>query len=270
MAARISILMGVHNCESTLDESIRAILAQTLQDWEFIICDDASSDKTWGILQTYRNAYPQKFILLQNETNLGLPKTLNRCAAVASGELLARMDGDDTCPPDRFEKECAFLDTHPEFAIVSCDMANFDKDGTWGLSVYPTEPQPKDFVHGTVHCHAGCMMRAAALRAVGGYTEDPQYRRGQDYELWTRMYAAGYRGYNIHEPLYEMRDDRNAAARRTFKYRIGEAKIRINAIRTLGLPFWMNIYALRPILLGLTPQWLYEILHRSKLERALK
>lgn len=68
---------------------------------------------------------------------------------------------------------------------------------------------------------------------VGGYTVDKKLLRVEDYDLWVKMYALRYRGMNLSEPLYAMRDDRNAYARRKFKYRINEFHVRIKAAKML-------------------------------------
>lgn len=263
----ISVLMGVLNCESTLDESIRSVLSQTESRWELIVCDDGSTDGTADVIRAWAEKYPGQIIFLQNDRNYGLSHTLNRCLEQARGEYIARMDGDDRCAADRFAKELASLEANPEIAIVSTDMECFDENGTWGLRQYPTDPQPADLVHGTPFCHAACMARTAAIREVGGYSEAEDRARVEDYDLWVRMYAKGYRGHNIHEPLYAMRDDRDAAGRRLWKYRVNEARVRLEAVRLLGLPKSKAVCALRPLLLGLLPMGVYRFLHNRKLRK---
>ena len=80
------------------------------------------------------------------------------------------------------------------------------------------------------------------------------------------MYQAGYRGKNIHIPLYQMRDDRNAYSRRKFRYRVNEAYVKMVAVKKLKLPVTGYIYVLRPILVGLLPPVVYDILHKRKLK----
>ena len=270
MSARISILMGIYNCGDTLSEAIECILAQTVNDWQLILCDDGSSDNTYQIAKKYAQHYPEKIVLLQNEKNMGLNFTLNHCLSHATGEFIARMDGDDLCSPERFEKELRALTENPQMAVVSTEMTYFDESGTWGCSHAIPMPQNTDFVRGTPFCHAPCMARRDAINSVGGYTDDPKYLRVEDYDLWVKLYAAGYRGMNLQEPLYQMRDDRNAYARRKFKYRINEARVALKAIRLLKLPKKNCIYALRPILVGMLPKWVYDRLHKKRLKASEK
>ncbi len=262
---KISVIMGIYNCADTLGEAIDCILAQTVTDWELILCDDGSTDDTFAVANEYRERYPDKIVLLQNERNLGLNATLNHCLEQARGEYIARMDGDDVCDPARFEKELAVLEEEPEIAIVSSDMAHFDESGTWGRIAHPTYPVPSDFLAETPFCHAPCMVRREAYEAVGGYSVDDKLLRVEDYHLWIKMYKAGYKGKNIHEILYKMRDDRNAYTRRKFRFRVNEARVKSLVVREFHLPITGYVHALRPILVGLMPNFVYDMLHKRRL-----
>lgn len=262
---KISVIMGIYNCAATLPEAIDCILAQSFPDWELILCDDGSADETLQVAGKYSGAYPGKIIVLQNETNIGLNQTLNRCLEVAKGEYIARMDGDDRCSPNRFEIELAALEAEPEIAIVSTDMEFFDESGVWGAISHPDYPQAQDFAHGSPFCHAPCMVRREAYGAVGGYSVGKRLLRVEDYHLWLKMYAAGFRGKNIHQPLYQMRDDRSAYRRRKFCYRVNEAYVKALSVKKLKLPVWNYVYVLRPILVGVLPGWLYDKLHKHRL-----
>lgn len=263
--ALISVIMGVYNCASTVEEAIDSVLNQTVTDWEFIICDDGSSDNTYDVVQQYAQRCPEKFILLKNDRNMGLNATLNRCLEHVNGKYIARMDGDDTCDPTRFAVELKVLEMEPEIAIVSTDMACFDEGGVWGHMTHPLMPTKRDFLYGTPFCHAPCMVRREAYEAVAGYSEGPRFERVEDYHLWFKMYKAGFVGKNLRVALYYMRDDRNANKRRKFSHRVNEAYIRVLAIREFKLPLWTYVFALRPILVGLLPMKLYDVLHKLHL-----
>lgn len=262
---KISVIMGIYNCAATLAEAIECIFAQTFSDWELILCDDGSTDKTLKIARSYADIHPDRIILLRNETNQGLNKTLNLCLAKAKGEYIARMDGDDHCSPNRFEIELAALEAEPEIAFVSTDMTFFDESGVWGQISHPDYPCAQDFIHGSPFCHAPCMVRKKAYDSVGGYSVEKRLLRVEDYHLWLKMYCAGYRGKNIHQPLYQMRDDRNAYGRRKFRFRVNEAYVKALSVRKLNLPAWNYVYVLRPILVGMLPGWLYNKLHKHRL-----
>ncbi|MBQ5951120.1 MAG: glycosyltransferase [Lachnospiraceae bacterium] len=263
----VSVIMGVYNCAETVAEAAACIFAQTYENWELILCDDGSKDGTFAAICALREQCPEKVKVLKNDSNQGLNRTLNQCLAEARGDLIARMDGDDVCSPERFRKEVDALLADEKIDIVSTDMNFFDEGGTWGLIQHPTEPVFRDFMKRSPFCHAPCMVKKRAYDAVGGYSEDPKTLRIEDYDLWVRMYAAGFRGRNLHEALYAMRDDRNAYARRKFRYRLNEARALLKARKLFRLPVWMSVYVARPILVGLLPRFLYDFLHKMKLRR---
>lgn len=265
---RISVLMGIFNCAKTLPQALDCLINQTCADWKCIMCDDGSSDDTYSVAQTYVEKYPEKFILIKNETNQGLNITLNNCLALADTEYVARMDGDDVCDSTRFEKEIKFLDEHKKYSIVSSNMNLYDKDGIFAMAKYPQIPKNKHFLKYSPFCHAGCMVRTEHMKSVGGYAVDDKRLRVEDYDLWVRMYEKGYRGFNIQEPLYSMLDDRSAQRRRKFKFRVNEARVKAYAVKSLNLPFYSYIHCLKPIIIGLLPSSAYKILHRSTKKKA--
>ena len=258
----ISVIMGIYNCADTLREAVGCLQAQTVSDWELLLRDDGSTDRTAEVAAELA-ASDARIRLLRNERNLGLPKTLNRCAKEAKGAYLARMDGDDRCAPTRFEKELAVL-REGKFAVVSCGMSFFDEGGTWGEKQYIEYPQKTDFAGNSPFCHAGAMMRKDAFDAVGGYSEAPDRLRVEDFDLWFRLYQAGYVGCNLQETLYAMRDDRAAISRKQFRYRVNEFHLKKQIAQTFHLEGKARLLAYRPLLLGLCPAFLYRILHRAK------
>lgn len=272
---KISVIMGIYNCQDTLAEAIDSLLAQTFQDFELIMCDDGSSDNSKKIAEDYCNRFPDRFVLLENVENLGLNKTLNNCLKVATGEYVARMDGDDISLPDRFEKEVNFLDSHKEYAIVSTPMIFFDENGDWGSSKSIEIPQIKDFVfHTPFHCHAPCMIRREAYCAVNGYTEDKRLLRFEDCNLWFKLYGAGYRGYNIQEPLYKMRDDKNAYKRRKASVRLRGTYVKWTGFRIVKMPLkyypFLIVEFMKNLAIAIMPEKLYNKLRRSNKETVNK
>ncbi|MBQ4120190.1 MAG: glycosyltransferase [Clostridia bacterium] len=265
--AKISIIMGIYNCADTLAEAIDSILAQTYPHWKLIMCDDGSADDTYEIAKQYAEKYPEKIIVIKNEKNKGLNYTLNHCLKYADTEYIARMDGDDISLPQRFEKEIEFLENNPQYSIVSCPMIYFDETGDFRTGKVSGEPNINNIAKGTPFCHAPCLVKAETYHAVNGYAVDDKRLRVEDWDLWVRMYEKGYRGYNLSEPLYKMRDDRNAYSRRKFKYRINEARVTASAIKKLKLSKKYYIWMLRPIIVGLLPKSIYTFLHKRKLSK---
>lgn len=271
---KISILMGIYNCASTLNEAIDSIINQTYTNWEFIICDDGSTDNSYNIAKTYEKSDP-RFKVIKNKENRGLNATLNRCLKLADGEYIARMDGDDLSDPTRFQKEVEILNNHPEYAIVSTHMTTFDEGGEWGCIRTLEKPQTHDFpTHVPMFCHAPCMIRRSAFIDVKGYTEDKRLLRVEDYHLWYKFYAKGYRGYNIQEALYKMRDDRNALHRRTVQARINGIYAIFVGFKMVNIPKWMYIYAIKNAIIEMIkiviPDPIYESIHKNKLRNERK
>lgn len=272
MSIKISIIMGIYNCADTLSEAIDSILMQTEQNWELIMCDDGSKDTTFEVAQTYANKYPGKIKVIRNEHNIGLNATLNHCLEHATGEYIARMDGDDISLPMRFEKELRFLEEHPEFSVVSTPMVMFDENGNWGCTTVIERPQINDFcLHSPFFCHAASMIRMDVIKSVGGYTEDSRFLRVEDCNLWFKVYAAGYRGANIDIPLYKMRDDRNATGRRNTQARVNGCYVMFDGFRRLNMPWYKYYYVIRNAVIELIkcliPPLLYEKMHRRNYRR---
>lgn len=260
---RISVLMGIYNCAPTLAEALDSLYAQTYQDFKIILCDDGSKDNTYEIAKEYADKH-DNIVLVKNEKNMGLNYTLNHCLEYADTEYCARMDGDDISLPARFEKEIKFLDEHLEYAVVSAPMIYFDEHGDFRVGKGKGEVQKKDFIHGSPVCHAPCMARTAAFKAVGGYSVDKKLLRLEDYHLWFKIFTSEYKLYMLNEPLYKMRDDRNAVARRNWMNRRNEAYVKHIGYKMIGLPWWTQIYAIVPIIKYLMPKFVYNYFHYRK------
>ncbi|MEG0643127.1 MAG: glycosyltransferase [Clostridia bacterium] len=262
---KISVIMGIFNCDKYLKESIESLLSQTYSNFEIIMCDDGSTDDTYKIANEFVNKYPNKIKLLKNDKNMGLNYTLNLCLKEAEGTYIARQDGDDISLPNRLKKEVEILDSNEQYSLVSTNMIFFDESGDWGQSHVKELPSKYDFVKSTPFCHAPCMIRKSVFNDVGGYTVEKELLRVEDLHLWFKIYEKGYIGYNIQQALYKMRDDRDAYKRRKFKYRINEARVKFKGFKSLNIPFKYYIFILRPIIVGLLPRFIYDIVHRRNL-----
>lgn len=259
----ISVIMGIYNCATTLQTALDSLYGQTFQDFEIILCDDGSTDGTLLIAEENRKKH-SNIILLKNGNNRGLNYTLNRCLEHVKGKYIARMDGDDISLPMRFEKEYNFLESHPEYAIVSTAMIHFDEMGDFKEGNPKEYPQERDLIKGTPFAHAPCMVRKDAYSAVNGYSVSKWLLRVEDYHLWVKMYAKGYRGYNFKESLYKMRDDRQAFARRKYRYRLNEAYVKYLTIKMCHLPWYYIVYMLKPLIVGLLPKAVYDYFRKRQ------
>lgn len=257
----VSVIMGIYNCAGTLEKAVKCIQNQTYDYWELIMCDDCSSDNTYEVACNIAKK-DSRIIVLKNSRNLTLAPTLNKCIKESNGEYIARMDGDDTCSFDRLSKEVDFLVNHPEFAIVSCNMSLSNKYGVFRVIKYKEEPILEDFITGNFHCHAACMVRADVINAVGGYSESNKHRRVEDYELWVRMYKAGYKGYNLQETLYDMYDAESAMKRRSFSNRVNESRVIFKACRAAKSIKYYRVAL--PLIKWLVPSSVYKNTHMKQ------
>ena len=202
----VSVVMAAHNEAEYIGEAINSILNQTYSDFEFIIIDDGSTDQTIDIIESFDDG---RLYLLQNDTNRGLPASLNRGIKFADGKYIARMDADDRSTPKRLEKQVKVLEQHQDVHVVSCWKGMIDKNGkNLGVrrinnDVDWTEKWFRS--HGPKIAHPSVMIRKRSLEGVGGYREE--YIYAQDLDLWIRM-ANTYNSnfvYVIQEQLFQLR-----------------------------------------------------------------
>ena len=263
---KVSVIMGTYNCKNfdLLEKSVDSVLDQEFEDFELIICDDGSENDTL----LYLNRLKQKdnrIKIISYKENRGLSYALNTCLNEAQGQYIARQDDDDISKVGRLRREVEFLDNHPEFAMVGTEAEIFDNDGIWGdykLEEYPTR---NSFYWNSPFIHPTIMMRKNVYTELGGYRVAKETRRCEDLDLFMKMYAAGYKGYNIQEKLYmyRMENDPNIKYRK-MKYRIDEAVVKFKGYRAmgnllLGLPF-----VIKPILIGLMPQRLLYLIKKKQ------
>lgn len=241
----VSIIMGAYNAASTIRAALDSILAQTFTDWEFIICDDSSSDDTLQICREYAAAHPGRFRVLTNERNMKLPATLNRCLSVARGKLIARMDADDLSTPARLALQVAFLESRPDVDLVGSSMQRFDRSGLGSLVVPVERPDRNTLRRRVPFCHATILARREVYEEIGGYNESTRTSRGQDVDLWFNFYRLEMVGFNLLEPLYMVREDAAAIRRRTATVRWNSFLTMVNGYRMLGYPIHWYV---RPVL----------------------
>ena len=261
----VSVIMGIYNCENTLSKAIDSILAQTYENWELIMCDDGSSDGTFELAEKFRQKYPEKIILIRNEQNQGLNITLNNCLKQARGEFVARQDADDWSLPDRFEKEISYLKSHPDFSFVGTAM--IVNDGQSNIAVRKVSglyPDKYGFMKSNQFHHATVIIKTDVIKSVDGYSVDKRLLRVEDYNLWTKLYAKGFKGCNMEEALYVVLEDEATYSRRTFSNRINEAYSKKLAIEMLELPKYNYVYVIYSLAKGFVPQFLYRYIHKKK------
>ncbi|MGO9775467.1 MAG: glycosyltransferase family 2 protein [Terracidiphilus sp.] len=192
---QISVIMPVYNEERFLVEAIVSILAQTWRDFELIILDDGSQDRTREIAQSY--ALRDARVRVVSHPNMGVAATLNRGFALAANEWVAVMHADDVMMPNRLERQLAFLDAHPELDVASSWIKHINSEGriiARGESPLITHQA----VQALYQCnelvgfsHPAAILRKSAVLSAGGYR--PQFRVNEDIDLWNRLLEHGYK-----------------------------------------------------------------------------
>ena len=166
----LSVITGAYNVADCkyLDRSVMSVLEQTFSDFEFILCDDGSTDGTYEILKKYADS-DKRIKLIRNEKNLGLVKTLNKCLAIAEGRYIARHDCDDYNDITRFEKQVKYLDSNPEVSVLGTAAYLFDENGVWEKDTMPRVIKNTDFLFNNPYKHGSVVFRREALLKAGGY-----------------------------------------------------------------------------------------------------
>ncbi len=264
----VSIIMGIYKMakkDIIVKLAIDSILNQTYRDFEFIICDDGSNDGTYELVKNLTKK-DKRVVLIKNDKNRGLAFSLNHCISIAKGKYIARMDADDISVLNRLEKEIRFLENHKEYAVVGCNMFYMNEKGIWGKRILAEKPNKKSFLFTSPFAHPTIVMRKEVLKKLNGYRVEKITRRLEDYDLFMRLYAKGYKGYNIQEFLYQFREDTDAFKRRAYKYRWDEVKIRYRGFKELNLLPKGFIYVIKPLIIGLIPQRYLSILRNLRKE----
>lgn len=258
---KISIIMGIYNCAKTLSVAIDSILNQSYTNWQLIMCDDSSTDGTYNIAKSYQEKYPDKIILIRNDVNRRLAYSLNQCLKYADGEFIARMDGDDISLPNRFEVQINYLKNHPEYDLVGCTMQRFnDKSGLADIVYSVDSPDYYTLKNKIPFHHATILVRRNVYDTLSGYTVCKRTNRSQDYDLWFRFFYVGFKGQNLQEVLYLVREDISAIRRRTFKTRFNTLKTTWYGYKLLGYPkSWLIKPTLEVFIKSLVPHKFIEV-----------
>jgi glycosyltransferase involved in cell wall biosynthesis len=208
---KVSVLMPVWNAERYLAGAIESILTQTFANFELLIIDDGSTDRTPIVIRDYHD---HRIRRIENEKNIGITKSLNLGLEQVRGEYVARMDADDISSPQRLARQVECLDANPQVALVTSRTSKVDARGA-RLDVIQTPVESEVLRRrlriGNCIAHGSVMMRTDALRSIGGYDESME--RAQDYDLWLRL-SERHDLMSLPETLYAWREHDDSVAGR--------------------------------------------------------
>ena len=205
MTPKVSVIIPTYNTAPYLRQAIESVLGQTFRDFELIIVDDGSTDGSSDIIERYRKT-DSRIVVIRNELNKGTAYSLNLGHAAAHADLIAIMGSDDICLPARLEREVAFLNTHPDIALVGSFLDLIDDQGRFIRRM--EKPCGTDRIRKNVffygpHAHNTVMYHKSAYDRVGGY--DEKYTYCQDVNFYFCMIYSGFHTDNIPEVLVQYR-----------------------------------------------------------------
>jgi len=202
---KVTVLMPVYNGEKYLKEAIDSIIGQTFTDFELLIIDDGSTDKSADIIKSYTDT---RIRLIKNRENIGLIKSLNKGIEAALGEYIARMDCDDIALPTRLEKQVGFFGNKPKTCMVASRVVLINADGKetghWNddintqtfSEIYHTLPKANCIAHPSVMIRRNIVLK---------YLYNQKQKGSEDWDLWMRLAASGQIIEKINEDLLKYR-----------------------------------------------------------------
>lgn len=191
-APTVSVIMPVYNGAAYVAQAVESILAQSFGDFEFIIINDGSTDRSRPLLEKF--ARQDARIRLTSRPNTGIVGALNEALAQARGELVARMDADDVSMPDRLARQVEYMRSHPEVVAVGARVKGIDP---CGCELFRSEHKLEhaqidaELLKGVgwAIVHPAAMMRREAVERVGRYRSEFQWV--EDLDLFLRLGEIG-------------------------------------------------------------------------------
>lgn len=206
----------------TLEEALESLSRQTLENFEVVVVDDGSSDCTLSILDAWRKKDKRFHIIPRCHS--GIVAALNYGLKACRADLIARMDADDRCHPERLERQVGILTQNEELSLVSCCVDAFSdgelREGfriyvSWQNSLLEDEEIKREIFIESPFSHPSVMMRRGWLERLEGYRD---FGWAEDYDLWMRMYLAGARFAKLPLILLEWRDQSHSLTRTDPRY----------------------------------------------------
>lgn len=205
----VTIIMPAYNCEKYISFAIEAIIDQTYSNWELLITNDASTDRTEKEILRYANI-DNRISAYSNESNQGYLYTWNNLVKRANGEFITFLDADDTCTSDRIQKLSHHLVVNPELGIVGSNIGLMTEDGeVYGFKKYPVSNEAiksQLLNEAFPFCGSAVMIRREVITIVGGYNSFFERLGWEDHD-WLIRVCSKFHASNIAEPLYYYRDN---------------------------------------------------------------
>lgn len=222
----VSVIISAFNAENTIEKSVESISHQSYKNLEILVSDDCSTDNTYEMLMKM-NSKDERIVVIKNQKNLGLTKSLNNLLNLARGEYIARHDADDISKKIRIERQLNYL-LEKNFDAVCCLAKIIGEERIIPNISRFVNPKfvmkiKNPFIHGTL------LIKREIIQSVGNY--DERFVFSQDYKLFKDLFAQGYRIKNLKEVLYFLNMKNNIST----KFKI-EQKYFADCVRRNSIP----------------------------------
>lgn len=198
----LSVVLPAYNAEAYLEPAVQSVLQQSFEDFELIVIDDGSKDRTAEILGKIDD---RRLRVIRHERNAGLIAGLNEGIEASTGRYIARMDADDICEPSRFLRQIECLEMHPEVGVLGTAIRVIDEQGRPGVTfVMPVSSIDVEWAMPMLCplAHPSVMMRTDLVKQAGGYSTAAVH--AEDYDLWHRL-SGQTQVANLRDPLLRLR-----------------------------------------------------------------
>lgn len=269
---QVSVILPVYNVAPHIEATINSLLTQTLRDFELLVFDDCSTDDTAAVVERLA-ATDARLRFFRNPHNLGRAGTDNVALAHATGEYIAKMDGDDICQPERLARQVVYLEQHPDRNVVGSWMQNFG--ASTYLNQYPAAAADAQVLTlFTLPTGNPSVMLRASLFREQGMRYDDTLRQSEDYDFFAR-YLRQLRIHTLPEALIRYRVPPDAGKKRILTERATVAdEVRERLLCEWGvacsareLHVHQAIAMLRPeapVPLAEVEAWLRKLLHHNE------
>ena len=237
MKPLISVLTPAYNREKYIGEAIKSVQAQVIEDWEMIVIDDGSTDRTAEIVKAYQ-AKDKRIVILENPKNMGISATRNHGLEHIRGKYVAMLDSDDVCLPQRFEKQIPYLEAHPEVGVLGAWAKHI---GTSNRQFTPEQEDGKLRARSLYRCpmvHSSSIIRTSVIEA-GNLRYNETYPASNDYDFWVQALPYG-KFHNLPEYLVQYRKhDQNISVTNRGdqkKYRVASSHLAFKNVLDWDMP----------------------------------
>lgn len=250
----LSVLLAVHNGETSLDRCLTTLAAQSLQPERIICVDDASTDTTAEVLAAWQRRLGSQLSVIRNARNLGLTKSLNRGLAAVATRYTARIDADDWWRADKLARQEAFLAAHPEHGVVGCAYWNVGEHGRTAVRPPETDRQIRSgMIRRNPFAHSCVVFRTELVRSLGGYDEAVRY--GQDYDLWLRCRPLTA-FHNLPDLLCYRSVGSGISVDKQRQQMLQSVKTQLKYLRAYRMPALEYLALAEPLAVAATPAWI--------------